>query len=84
MNLESTTIEPYKSRARIRLDASESHDWWHGAYLFTTNDDFLHFYFLWENQDSESAVVDVKSLRSSTASARRTRKAVGFSAERGS
>ena len=47
VNLESTTIEPYKSRAQIRLDASESHDWWHGAYLFTTNYDFLHFYFLW-------------------------------------
>jgi hypothetical protein len=62
VNLESTTIEPYKSRAQIRLDASESHDWWHGAYLFTTNYDFLHFYFLWENQESESAVVDVNAF----------------------
>ncbi|WP_142248558.1 hypothetical protein [Mycobacterium colombiense] len=62
VSLESTTIEPYKSRAQIRLDASESHDWWHGAYLFTTNYDFLHFYFLWENQQSESAVVDVNAI----------------------
>jgi hypothetical protein len=61
VNLESTTIEPYKSRAQIRLDASESHDWWHGAYLFGMNYDFLHFYFLWGNQESESAVVDVNA-----------------------
>ncbi len=61
VNLESTIIEPYKSRAQIRLDASlDEHV--PGAYLLGMNYDFLHFYFLWGNQKSVSAVVDVNAF----------------------
>ena len=58
MNLESTTIEPYKSRAQIRFDAS-LHEHIPGAYLIDWQYEFVHFYFLWENQESVSAVVAV-------------------------
>jgi hypothetical protein len=63
VNLESATIEPYKSRAQIRLHASESHDWSDfGATLYNPVYEFLHFYFLWENQESMPAVVDVNAF----------------------
>jgi hypothetical protein len=61
LNLESTTIEPYKSRAQIRLDYKLYEDLF-GAYLLNWSYDFLHFYFLWENQESVSAVVDVNAF----------------------
>jgi hypothetical protein len=61
LNLESTTIEPYKSRAQIRLDTS-LYENIPGAYLLGMNYDFLHFYFLWGNQESVSAVVDINAF----------------------
>src|SRR5262249_46427056 len=61
VNVESTTTEPYKSRAQIRLDASLYEDW-QGAYLIGWNYEFVHFYFLWRNEESVSAAVDVNAF----------------------
>ncbi len=58
VNLESTTIEPYKSRAQFRLDAS-LYEHIPGAYLIGWEYEFVHFYFLWKNPESVSAVVAV-------------------------
>jgi hypothetical protein len=61
VNLESTTIEPYKSRAQIRFDAS-LYEHIPGAYLIDWQYEFVHFYFLWQNQQSVSAVVSVNAF----------------------
>jgi hypothetical protein len=61
VNLESTTIEPYKSRAQIRFDAS-LYEHIPGAYLFDWQYEFVHFYFLWQNEQSVSAVVSVNAF----------------------
>jgi hypothetical protein len=61
VNLESTTIEPYKSRAQIRFDASLYKDI-PGAYLIDWQYEFVHFYFLWQNQEGVSAVVGVNAF----------------------
>jgi hypothetical protein len=61
VNLESTTIEPYKSRAQVRFDAS-LYEHIPGAYLIDWQYEFVHFYFLWQNQESVSAVVGVNAF----------------------
>jgi len=61
VDLESITIEPYKSRAQIRFDAS-LYEHIPGAYIFDWQYEFVHFYFLWENQESVSAVVSVNAF----------------------
>ncbi len=58
VNLESTTIEPYKSRAQFRLDAS-LYEHIPGAYLIGWEYELVHFYFLWKNPESVSAVISV-------------------------
>ena len=58
VNLESTTIEPYKSRTQFRLDAS-LYEHIPGAYLIDWQYEFVHFYFLWKNPESVSAVIAV-------------------------
>lgn len=60
VTLESTTIEPYKSRAQLRLDAS-LYEGLTGAYLIDWNYQRLHFYYLWENTQ-ENAVVTVSAF----------------------
>jgi hypothetical protein len=67
VNLESTTIEPYKSRAQFRLDASlyidESSP---GAHLFEMNYQLIHFYYLWGNtqENASTAIVTVNAILS--------------------
>jgi hypothetical protein len=61
VDLESITIEPYKSRAQIRFDAS-LYEHIPGAYIFDWQYEFVHFYFLWQNQESVSAVVSVNAF----------------------
>src|SRR5689334_18531383 len=61
VNLESTTIEPYKSRAQLRFDAS-LYEHIPGAYLFDWQYEFVHFYFLWQNQQGVSAVIAVNAF----------------------
>lgn len=64
VNLESTTIEPYKSRAQLRLDAS-LYESLNGAYLIEWNYQFVHFYYLLGNtQENVSAVVTVNAILS--------------------
>jgi hypothetical protein len=64
MNLESTTIEPYKSRAQLRLDTS-LYESLNGAYLIEWNYELVHFYYLWGNtQENASAVVTVNGILS--------------------
>jgi hypothetical protein len=61
LNLESTTVEPYKSRAQFRFDAS-LYKHIPGAYLIDWQYEFVHFYFLWQNQAGVSAVVSVNGF----------------------
>jgi hypothetical protein len=64
VTLESTTIEPYKSRAQLRLDAS-LYEGLTGAYLIEWNYQLLHFYYLWGNTgQNASAVVTVNGVLS--------------------
>jgi hypothetical protein len=55
------TIELYKSRAQVRFDASQHEDLV-GAYLIDWNYQLLHFYFLWGNNESASAIVTVNAF----------------------
>ncbi len=64
VNLESTAIEPYESRAQLRLDAS-LYEGLTGAYLFEWDYQLLHFYYLWANtKEDASAVVTVNGFLS--------------------
>lgn len=62
VNLESTTIEPYNSRAQLRLDAS-LYEGLTGAYLISWDYQRLHFYYLWQNtREDVSAVLTVNGF----------------------
>jgi hypothetical protein len=62
LNLESSTIQPNNSRAKIHFDASFYHGL-NGAYLTEMQYVWLHFYYLWGNprQDAD-AVVTVNAV----------------------
>jgi hypothetical protein len=61
VDLESSIIQPYNSRAKARLDAHLYHGW-QGAYLLGDQES-LHFYYLWGNpRDDAYAVLTVNAL----------------------
>ncbi len=61
ITVESTSIQPYKSQAKIRMEASY-YTSWSGAYL-AGEEQFLHFQYLWGNpRQDASAVVNVNAI----------------------
>ena len=61
ITVESTTIEPYKSQARIRMEASYYTSFF-DAYL-AGEEQLLHFQYLWGNpRQDASAVVNVNAI----------------------
>lgn len=62
LNLESSTIQPNNSTAKIRLDRSFYHGL-NGAYNSTMQYVWLHFYYLWGNPRQDAyAVVTVNAV----------------------
>lgn len=61
IDVESTTIQPYNSQAKMRMEASY-YTSWSGAYL-AGEEQFLHFQYLWGNpRQDASAVVNVNAI----------------------
>lgn len=61
IDVESTTIQPYKSQAKIRMQASYYTSFF-DAYL-AGEEQFLHFQYLWGNpRQDASAVVNVNAI----------------------
>lgn len=61
INVESTTIQPYHSQAKLRMEASY-YTSWSGAHL-AGEEQFLHFQYLWGNpRQDASAVVNVNAI----------------------
>ena len=61
VNVESTTIRPYNSQAKLRMEASY-YTSWSGAYL-AGDEQFLHFQYLWGNpRQDASAVLNVNAI----------------------
>lgn len=61
IDVESTTIEPYNSKAKVRLEASYYTSFF-GAYL-AGDEQLLHFQYLWRNpRQDASAVLNVNAI----------------------
>ncbi|RDH77767.1 hypothetical protein DVS77_15520 [Mycolicibacterium moriokaense] len=61
IDVVSTSIEPYKSQAKVRMEASYYTSFF-GAYL-AGEEQLLHFQYLWGNpRQDASAVVDVNAI----------------------
>lgn len=62
LDLASSTIQPYNSRAKVRLDQSFYHGL-SGAWLIGWNYNLLHFYYLWGNPQQDAyAVVTANAI----------------------
>lgn len=57
VDIESSTVEPWNSRAKVRLDVQRYHGW-HYAIL-QGPPEYLHFSFLWHNARDTYSVVSV-------------------------
>jgi hypothetical protein len=57
VDLESSTIQPWNSRAKVRLDLELYHGW--QSAILQGPPEFLHFYYLWHNQRDTYTVVTV-------------------------
>jgi hypothetical protein len=63
VNLESSTIEPYNSRAKARRDGQLYHGFPYAILGGEGNPELLHFFYLWRNpQDDAHAIVTVNGL----------------------
>lgn len=62
LQLASSSIIPWNSRAKVSYDGKLYGNGWHYAILEAAGTEELHFYFLWQNPGDRSAIVTVDAF----------------------
>jgi hypothetical protein len=62
LQLASSSIIPWNSRAKVSYDGQLYGNGWHYAILEAAGTEQLHFYFLWQNAGTRSAIVTVDAF----------------------
>lgn len=62
LQLTSSSIIPWNSRAKVSYDGQLYGNGWHYAILEAAGTEELHFYFLWQNAGTRSAIVTVDAF----------------------